>query len=513
LRIHKYALIKIVLHDFYLHNHKGLTTEERKIIEQGYRDGYINILVATSTLAAGVNLPANRVIIRAPMLGRDELSVASFRQMCGRAGRTNLNTHGEAILMIDDKISDKKLALKLIFEEVQPLMSALHCGYGGSLEKLLLEAITCRILKNELEVSKFISCTFICVQRGIDECLSIAASAIDFIKKNRFVLSVNDSFQSNDNSDFPSGKLSLVASSLGIATVFSGINPLDSIDILQTLSVARKNFIIRSNFHAIFLVTPTTGGGIEPPWDRFEEALASIYSEYPDIEKVAIQLGVNYSELLSYKRSPPSNGTNTSRVKFYRRLYAAVILYRLIQEVPLQKLEKVVNVDRGKLQNLQKEAASFCNMIVVFCKKLNWTFLASAVSPFADRLSFGVHDELVPLARIGSEMPSFRARVFFQNGIRSPSELIDTDKETIVDILMSIIPFENDNPFNAASKLTAKRKHNDANSTSMPTFDPRQPKDRLSCERLANAIILKCQKLLRDEVESCRIIERIQRSF
>merc|ERR1711937_133513 len=127
-------LQKLILKGLAYH-HAGLTTDERKIIENGYRDGFISILATTSTLAAGVNLPAHRVVIRTPQIGGNELSTSSFRQMCGRAGRMNLNAAGEAILMIDGKQHQRELCGNLCHGKSAPLESALQHGHGGGIEK------------------------------------------------------------------------------------------------------------------------------------------------------------------------------------------------------------------------------------------------------------------------------------------------------------------------------------------------------------------------------------------
>ena len=48
--------------------------------------------------------------------------------------------------------------------------------------------------------------------------------------------------------------------------------------------------------------------------------------------------------------------------------------------------------------------ATFCGMTVVFCRKLNWTHLASCLETYTGRLGFGVRDELLALVRMGSEV-------------------------------------------------------------------------------------------------------------
>jgi helicase len=71
--------------------------------ERGFRTRQLDVLVATTTVAAGVNLPARAVIVRDTRVGMDDISVATVQQMFGRAGRIGTGeTEGYAYLICDE---------------------------------------------------------------------------------------------------------------------------------------------------------------------------------------------------------------------------------------------------------------------------------------------------------------------------------------------------------------------------------------------------------------------------
>lgn len=173
--------------------------------------------------------------------------------------------------------------------------------------------------------------------------------------------------------------------------------------MLSSLELARKKLILQSGFHVIFLVTPPSTH-IQPNWDSFEILLDGVLKDHPGILPVVELLGASMGDLCRFKQNPPSFNCTKPKTLFYKRFYSALLLFNLVQEIPLNKISQWVNMQRGQLQQLQKEASTFCGMIVSFCEKLNWESLKCVLATYTSRLLFGVKPELLPLTRLGNEV-------------------------------------------------------------------------------------------------------------
>lgn len=101
-RLHPdYALCKWLQKGIAFH-HGRLPLDIRGEIERQYREGNIQILASTTTLAEGVNLPTRSLVIAGTSFGAwssEELSVQKFRNMLGRAGRALKETEGMAVFL------------------------------------------------------------------------------------------------------------------------------------------------------------------------------------------------------------------------------------------------------------------------------------------------------------------------------------------------------------------------------------------------------------------------------
>ena len=99
-------------------------------MEEGFRSRNIKCIIATPTLAAGINLPARRVIVRDTSRfesnsGNVPIPVMEIKQMCGRAGRPGYDPWGEAVLVAKSFDDKQHLMDDYIMQETERLTSKL----------------------------------------------------------------------------------------------------------------------------------------------------------------------------------------------------------------------------------------------------------------------------------------------------------------------------------------------------------------------------------------------------
>ena len=110
-------------------HHAGLVEADRQIAEELFTSNKIQVLVATATLAWGVNLPAHLVIVKgtqffdAKVEGYRDMDLTDVLQMLGRAGRPQFDTSGIARIFTQDS---KKSFYKYFLHTGFPVESSLH---------------------------------------------------------------------------------------------------------------------------------------------------------------------------------------------------------------------------------------------------------------------------------------------------------------------------------------------------------------------------------------------------
>lgn len=141
----------------------GLTSKQRKYVEDNFRNGNIKCIVATPTLAAGINLPARRVIVRDTKRfesnsGNTPISVMEIKQMCGRAGRPRFDPYGEAILMAKSYDDYENLMDNYVSCDSEEIMSKL--GNETVLRNHVLGLIATGDVASSEDIIQFLRETF-----------------------------------------------------------------------------------------------------------------------------------------------------------------------------------------------------------------------------------------------------------------------------------------------------------------------------------------------------------------
>lgn len=253
-------------------HHAGLTFEEREIVEGAFRQMLVKVLVATSTLSSGVNLPARLVIVRTPIFQRSLLDVLVYKQMVGRAGRKGVDELGESILMC--KPSERAKVVGLFQSAPKPIHSC-FCSEVVSrmksasksglaiMKRALLEVVAGGMATTKQEIQLYAACTLYYAEQesggkrlsedGATTLHGHLDATLTFLLQNDFISTRAKAVQppgGDPDEDF-------YPTQLGTATIASALSPDEALVVFKELRKARRNFVLENELHTIYLVSFT----------------------------------------------------------------------------------------------------------------------------------------------------------------------------------------------------------------------------------------------------------------
>lgn len=370
----------------------GLTYRQRKVVEDGFKSGKIKCIVATPTLAAGINLPARRVIVRDTyrfeMGGNVPISVMEVKQMCGRAGRPGYDPYGEAVLVARNSMDADHLKTDYVEHETERVTSKLFSG--NVVRTHILGILATGDADSEDTLIEFMRGTFFGATSqmfGIEE---VVERNVDFLEKEEMVRRNGDLIEV-----LPFGKR---VSDLYIDPVSASIlktavlNMRDDTDDLQILIAAS--------------MTPDVMGMYPKKCDT--DRLKDVENEYED------DLLVDPGELEDYAYD------------FFRSdLKVALLVKDWIDEVPEETMTTGMGIGPGDIRS----KVDMMDWIVYAMGEIAYIFNPDAIRrirPLTTRVRYGVKEELIDLVSLRGIGRS-RARTLFDAGYATKADISCAD--------------------------------------------------------------------------------------
>ncbi|KAL4779295.1 hypothetical protein BJX76DRAFT_93935 [Aspergillus varians] len=400
----------------------GMTTEEREAIAQAYDQGVLKVLVATCSLAAGVNLPARRVIINGARMGRELVGPAMLRQMCGRAGRKGKDEAGETYLICGN--ADLQAVCDLLEADMPAIESCLAPEKRG-LKRALLEAIATGLVSGLEAIKEYVRCTLL--YRTVDKKLSysIMNSALQELAEEELI-------RMNDDESY-------VATQLGQAVVSSAFAPEDGLFVHEELKRALQAFVMDGDMHIFYMFTPLqVAAQTQIDWIIFRDLLDGLdESGLRALQFVGVHPGFVNSMVQSGASMKEKTPEQVTQARIYRRAYAAFQLRDLSNEVPLPVIASRYQIPRGGLQTLAQQCHGFAAGIVKFCQRMGWGMLAAVLDHMRDRLEAGARADLLEMAQV-TYVKGWTARLLRDNGFRNLRALAEAEPKDIVPVLQMV---------------------------------------------------------------------------
>ena len=387
-------------------HHAGCSSEHRALVEDAFRDRLVKVVCATPTLAAGVNTPSRRVVVRdwrrysGDAGGMKPLSVLEVHQMMGRAGRPGRDPYGEALLLANSHDELDELLDRYVWADPEPLESKL--AREPSMRTHLLATIASGFADSRAALLEFLDRTLYATQYrdgddGSDNLERIVDSTLEYLDRNDFI---------DRNGE-------LAATNLGHTVSRLYLDPMSAAEIVDGIADATD---------------PTVLG------------LYHLVSRTPDMYELYLRSGDREEyTMLAYERESEFLGGMPSEFEEERfedwlaALKTARMLEDWASELDEETIAERYGVGPGDIRGKVDTAEWLLGAAESLAGELSLESV-SAIREARKRVEHGVGEELIDLAGVRG-VGRKRARRLYDAGIETRADLRNAEKSVVLGAL------------------------------------------------------------------------------
>ncbi|MBI2005188.1 MAG: DEAD/DEAH box helicase [Candidatus Aenigmarchaeota archaeon] len=374
-------------------HHAGLLGKQKSLIEESFRIGKIKTIVATPTLAMGVNLPAFRVLIRDAKryyqgIGSRYIPVLEYKQFVGRAGRPKYDAYGESILLAKSEGEAKDLIQRFIFGQPEDITSKL------ALEPVLrmhtLALIASEFCNSEESLFEFFDRTFYALHYG----------DIDAIREKLYEI-LQQHLKWGLITKTKSG---LNATRIGKRVSELYIDPLTAHEFLNSLGISKKRMVTEFSF--LQLISNSL---------EMRPLLSVRVSEMEDIQKKILE---SHRQIL---QDIPEE-YDLEFENFVDSIKTTLMFENWINEASEDLILTKFKMAPGELHNKLLLVDWLIYTLHELALLSGYKEILTAIRKLRVRSKYGIKEELTPLVRLKG-IGRVRARRLFNAGLNTLDKL------------------------------------------------------------------------------------------
>jgi len=375
-------------------HHAGLNPASRQIVEDAFRNGIIKVLTATPTLAAGVNLPARRVVISSLTRYDYEygasmpISVLEYKQLCGRAGRPKYDTYGEAIIVAPNANAEE-IFEHYVYGRPEPVRSKLVDDRAVRVHLLSTIASLPGIKKEEIDA--LFSNTLLAKQYRKSTISTRVDSALDYLELEEMVKRRGERF---------------VASEFGKRTSLLYIDPTTAVEFRRAVLGAKKG--AKHTLGFLHLITDCA------------DFYPKLQLRSKDVDEVMMLID-EYKDELFFEL----NEYDCSR--------SLLALYAWTQEYTEKKIMETFGVEPGDMYRIVETSDWLLYSCYEIAKLLKREDLLQEIYILRQRVKYGIKEELMPIISLEG-VGRVRARALYNAGFKAIKSIRDAQVEKLASV-------------------------------------------------------------------------------